>query len=94
MALNDAAVLLLMLLVRDVELVPYWNPVSVTVPVVNEYEPDRVAPVWLIFITPSVVTVALGSCPPSPPTDGSHLILILPAAIFVDEGFVVYSNLI
>ena len=43
--MNDAAVLLLMLLVRDVELVPYWNPVSVTVPAVNEYEPDRVAPV-------------------------------------------------
>ena len=44
-ALNDAAILLLMLLVRDVELVPYWNPVSVTVPAFNEYEPDRVAPV-------------------------------------------------
>ena len=45
MALKDAAVLLLMLLFRDVELVPYSNPVSVTVPAVNEYEPDRVAPV-------------------------------------------------
>ena len=45
MALKDAAILLFMLLVRDVELVPYWNPVSVTVPAVNEYEPDRVAPV-------------------------------------------------
>ena len=45
MALNDSAILLLMLLVRDVVLVPYSNPVSVTVPAVNEYEPDRVAPV-------------------------------------------------
>ena len=45
MALKDSSILLLMLLVRDVELVPYSNPVSVTVPNVNEYEPDRVAPV-------------------------------------------------
>lgn len=45
MALKDSAILLLMLLVRDVELVPYWNPVSVSVPVSTEYEPDRVAPV-------------------------------------------------
>ena len=94
MALKVSVSLPVILPVKEVELVPYWNPVSVTVPAVNEYEPDRVAPVWLIFITPSVVTVALGSCPPSPPTDGSHLILILPAAIFVDEAFVVYSNLI
>ena len=73
MALKDSAILLLMLLVRDVELVPYWNPVSVTVPAVNEYKPDRVAPVLLIFVVPSVVTVAVGSLPPSPPTDGSQL---------------------
>ena len=45
MALNDAAILLLMLLVRDVVLVPYSNPVSVSVPFSTEYEPDRVAPV-------------------------------------------------
>ena len=43
--MKDSAILLLMLLARDVELVPYSNPVSVTVPAVNEYEPDRVAPV-------------------------------------------------
>ena len=45
MALKVSAILLLMLLVRDVELVPYRNPVSVSVPVSTEYEPDRVAPV-------------------------------------------------
>ena len=43
--MKDSAILLLMLLVRDVELVPYWNPVSVSVPFSTEYEPDRVAPV-------------------------------------------------
>ena len=44
-AMKDSAILLLMLLVRDVELVPYSNPVSVSVPVSTKYEPDRVAPV-------------------------------------------------
>ena len=43
--LKDSSILLLMLLVRDVVLVPYSNPVSVSVPVSTEYEPDRVAPV-------------------------------------------------
>ena len=70
---GDSVPVHIVLRVKELVLVPYSNPVSVTVPVVNEYEPDRVAPVWLIFITPSVVTVALGSSPPSPPTDGSHL---------------------
>ena len=45
MALKGSAILLLMLLVRDVELVPYRNPVSVSVPFSTKYEPDRVAPV-------------------------------------------------
>ena len=43
-ALKDSVLVLLMLRVKELVLVPYSNPVSVTVPVVNEYEPDRVAP--------------------------------------------------
>ena len=44
-ALKDSVLVLLMLRVKELVLVPYSKPVSVTVPVVNEYEPDRVAPV-------------------------------------------------
>ena len=44
-ALKVSVSLPVILPVKEVELVPYWNPVSVTVPAVNEYEPDRVAPV-------------------------------------------------
>ena len=46
MALNDAVIPLLMLLLfKELELVPYFKPVSVTMPVETEYQPDRVAPV-------------------------------------------------
>ena len=72
--LNDAVIpLLMMLFVKELELVPYFKPVSVTMPVETEYQSDSFDPVWLIFIAPSVVTVAVGSSPPSPPTDGSQL---------------------
>ena len=44
--LNDAVIpLLMMLFVKELELVPYFKPVSVTMPVETEYQPDRVAPV-------------------------------------------------
>lgn len=42
---GDSVPVHIVLLVKELVLVPYSNPVSVTVPVVNEYEPDRVAPV-------------------------------------------------
>ena len=44
-ALKVSVSLPVILPVKEVELVPYRNPVSVTVPVSTEYEPDRVAPV-------------------------------------------------
>ena len=42
---GDSEPMHIVLLVKEVELVPYSNPVSLNVPTETEYEPDRVAPV-------------------------------------------------
>ena len=42
---GDSVPVHIVLRVKELVLVPYSNPVSVTVPIVNEYEPDSVAPV-------------------------------------------------
>jgi len=60
-------------LFRLPDVIPYLKPVRLIVPVSPEKEPCRVAPVELLSETElAVITVAVGSSPPTPPPDWFH----------------------
>ena len=69
---EDEVMLAIAQFVKELDEVPHQKATSLGVELAPKNEPDRVASVELVIITPSVLTVALGFCPPSPPTDGSH----------------------
>ena len=71
---EDEVMLAIAQFVKELDEVPHQKATSLGVELAPVKEPDRVASVELGIFTPSVLTVALGSCPPSPPTDRSQLV--------------------